>query len=39
VPARLGAGSKILLTSEKRTQIFDGELVLPADSVAVLSSP
>ncbi len=37
VPTRLSAAGKILLVSEKHTQIFDGELVLPADSVAVIT--
>ncbi len=36
VPTHLSAVGKIILTSEKRAQIFDGELVLPPDSVAVI---
>ena len=38
VPTRLSASGKILLSSEKRAQIFDGELVLPPDSVAIVAS-
>jgi maltooligosyltrehalose trehalohydrolase len=38
VPTRLSSYGKILLASEKRAQIFDGELILPADSAAIIKS-
>jgi maltooligosyltrehalose trehalohydrolase len=38
VPTTLSSNGKILLASEKRTQIFDGELILPRDSVAIMLS-
>jgi maltooligosyltrehalose trehalohydrolase len=38
VPTTLSSNGKILLASEKRTQIFDGELILPRDSVAIIRS-